>query len=302
MNPLALLNTATAPARNAVLRRGEQFLRNQIAGAVRNTGLSTYRTLQTGAPLPAALSSVKLSANTPVFRGTTIGLSSLAAGEASNKSGFTGQIEETLNKVGPALDQLFSGTPQAIQQFGAEQEKKGWGGALEMASPFGFLAAPFIPNSATATPAPVKPRPIAGLPADYKKTELQAGAAAEAFRPGAGLPGQQQAPEIPGTSMGNMAGLYEQGRSAAKTQEEMNMVRDLGLAMHAQKYGTPGQRMASTIGARNPLLDRMGLQQPSRPEVFVENPTDAFLQSEVDKKEKEVQDFLKAFNASRSTK
>ena len=145
-------------------------------------------------------------------------------------------------------------------------------------------------------------RPLANLPADYKQAELAAGAAAEQYRPGAGFPGQQQAPEIPGTSMGNMAGLYEQGRSAAKTQEEMNVVRDLGLAMHAQKYGTPDQRMASTIGARNPLLDRMGLQQPSRPGVFVENPTDEYLQSEVDKKGKEVQDFLKTFNASRGKK
>jgi len=115
-------------------------------------------------------------------------------------------------------------------------------------------------------------------------------------------PPLQSAPPIPGADMGNMGAIYQQGRSAAKSQEDMNRVRDLGLALHAQQYGTPGQRMASTIGARNPLLDSMGLQQPSRPEVFVENPTDAYLQSEVDKKGKEVQDFLKTFNASRSTK
>jgi len=37
------------------------------------------------------------------------------------------------------------------------------------------------------------PRQVPGLPTDYKQTELQAGAAAEAFRPGAGFPGQQAA-------------------------------------------------------------------------------------------------------------
>lgn len=201
-----------------------------------------------------------------------------------------GGINKISSTVNPALNNFFAGiTPEPIQQYGREQEKKGWGGALETASYLfgppgignivtpilGSLVAPLIPNSRAAAPTGLKPKP----------------------------PLEKPLPQvIPGTAIGNMGALYEQGQKAAKTQEEMNQVRDLGLALHAQKYGTPGQRMASTIGARNPLLDSMGLQQPSRPEVFVENPTDAFLQSEVDKKGKEVQDFLKTFNASRSAK
>lgn len=80
------------------------------------------------------------------------------------------------------------------------------------------------------------------LPADYKKTELEAGAAAEAFRPGAGFPGQQFNPDqdLPASAeqsmdtnpMATANALYQQGREAAKTQAEMNQVRDLGLAIH----------------------------------------------------------------------
>lgn len=38
----------------------------------------------------------------------------------------------------------------------------------------------------------VQKRPISNLPPGYRESELAAGAAAEAFRPGAGFPGQQQ--------------------------------------------------------------------------------------------------------------
>jgi len=90
--------------------------------------------------------------------------------------------------------------------------------------------------------------PMPGLPADYKQTELAAGAAAERFRPGAGFPGQQaerayqqeksrveqltkQDPELK---------RYQDAREAAKTQEEMNAARDIGMAIWAAKHGGPG--------------------------------------------------------------
>lgn len=289
-----------APFLTPLKNAGTQFARNQLAAGIRRTGTQTVRNLRNTPPgLKRELGLLGAVSNIPVVQGALVTGGGAAAVDTSNRTGFTERIEDALNKVGPSLDNFFAGiTPQSVQQFGRKQEKQGFGAALTYATPFGFLAAPLIPN---AQPQ-VTRRPVANLPSDYKQTELAAGAAAEQYRPGAGFPGQQQAPVVPGASMGNMAGLYEQGRSAAKTQEEMNMVRDLGLAMHAQKYGTPDQRMASTIGARNPLLDRMGLQQPSRPGVFVENPTDEYLQSEVDKKGKEVQDFLKTFNASRGKK
>jgi hypothetical protein len=83
---------------------------------------------------------------------------------------------------------------------------------------------------------------LMNLPVDYKETELKAGAAAEAFRPGAGFPSQQFNPnqDLPASAeqsidtnpMQYQMALYEQGRGAAKTQAEMNQVRDLGLAIH----------------------------------------------------------------------
>lgn len=219
----AFLNPVISPIR----AKANQFARDQAAAAVRKSGLGTLRNLRSGSGLTSELAALKLTLNTPVIQRGIAGVTGITAVDVANKTGLTGKVETALapkptqrepwdrvqtngdvvtswiegnlNKVGPALDRFFSGTPQAIQQFGAQQEKKGWGGALEMASPLGFLAAPLIPSSATASPAPVNPRPIASLPADYKKTELQAGAAAEAFRPGAGFPGQQQfsAPAAP---------------------------------------------------------------------------------------------------------
>ena len=50
---------------------------------------------------------------------------------------------------------------------------------------------------------------------------------------------------------------YEAARSAAKTQEEMNSVRDMGLAMWQEKYGkTPMGQPGGAIGSTNPLMQR----------------------------------------------
>lgn len=243
---LQFLNTLTAPVRSAA----NQFLRNQVAASIKKSGLNTLRTVKTGTPLEGYLAALKLSANTPVFRGTAAVLAPPVVADASNKTGLTGQIEGALNKVGPALDQLFSGTPEVIQQYGIEQEKKGWGGAFETASYLmgpgvagtvvtpiaASLTAPFLPNT---QPAPVR-RPIANLPADYKQTELAAGAAAEAFRPGAGFPGQQfSVPVVPQLSPEERAYNQERSRIAqltAATPEERSKLRDEGMRIWAAKY------------------------------------------------------------------
>ena len=48
---------------------------------------------------------------------------------------------------------------------------------------------------------------------------------------------------------------YEAARSAAKTQEEMNAVRDMGMEMWQQKYGqTPMGQPGGAIGSTNPLM------------------------------------------------
>ena len=92
--------------------------------------------------------------------------------------------------------------------------------------------------------ANVQRPPMPGLPADYKQTELAAGAAAERFRPGAGFPGQQTAADRAyETEKSRVAQLtaqdpelqrYEKARAAAKTQEEMNAARDIGMQMWAK--------------------------------------------------------------------
>jgi hypothetical protein len=244
---LGFLNTLTAPVRSAA----NQFLRNQAAAAIRKSGLNTLRTVKTGSPLEGYLAALKLSANTPVFKGTAAVLAPPTAANLSNKTGFTEKLEGALNQVGPALDQLFSGTPEVIQQYGSEQEKKGWGGAFETASllmgpgvagtiitpTIASLTAPFLPNT---QPAPVR-RPIATLPADYKQTELAAGAAAEAFRPGAGFPGQQfSVPVVPQLPPEERAYHQERSRIAqltAATPEERSKLRDEGMRIWAAKYG-----------------------------------------------------------------
>jgi hypothetical protein len=113
------------------------------------------------------------------------------------------------------------------------------------------------------------------LPADYKKTELKAGAVAEAFRPGAGLPGQQFNPnqDLPASAeqsvdtspFQHQMAIYEQGRNAATTQAERNQVRDLGLAIHKahnpQLYSTFQTPMASDR-TFNPLMANMARDYP----------------------------------------
>ena len=98
---------------------------------------------------------------------------------------------------------------------------------------------------------------IASLPADYKETELAAGAAAEAFRPGAGFPGQQVAP-ISQVSPQDRAYAKERARVEAMIKANPDMqkqdiaaarakVRDQGLTEWAKanpelaKNVRPGQ-------------------------------------------------------------
>jgi len=101
--------------------------------------------------------------------------------------------------------------------------------------------------------------PMPGLPADYKQTELAAGAAAERFRPGAGFPGQQAAERAYQSEKAAVAqqvaqdpalSQYDRDRAAAVAsgdQAKMDAVRDQGMAIWAKANPTlaakvkPGQ-------------------------------------------------------------
>jgi hypothetical protein len=100
-----------------------------------------------------------------------------------------------------------------------------------------------------------------GLPTDYKRTELAAGAAAERYRPGAGFPGQQAAAERAYQSEASRVAQltaqdpelqrYEAARLKAvapgATAEQVQSAEDIGMQMWAKANPTlaakvkPGQ-------------------------------------------------------------
>jgi hypothetical protein len=114
----------------------------------------------------------------------------------------------------------------------------------------GLFQAPGAFNTGRLQTRPAMP----SLPTDYKKTELAAGAAAEAFRPGAGFPGQQVVPnpaerayQEEKSRVAQLAAQnpelqrYEVARKAAAAQgatpEQVQSAEDLGMQIWAQKYG-----------------------------------------------------------------
>ena len=64
--------------------------------------------------------------------------------------------------------------------------------------------------------------------------------------------------------------LYAQGQRAMQTQEDMNKVRDLGLAINAAKFGTPEQRMQQTVGQVNPLMTGLTPPGPAQPVIAMD--------------------------------
>jgi len=103
---------------------------------------------------------------------------------------------------------------------------------------------PPIPTGDTTPAAP-------GLRADYKQTELAAGAAAEAYRPGAGFPGQQAALDLAYEADKRRAlQLAEQDQLAKKYQ-----VADLTKAYNTAATPEEKQRIGLQIWATtNPQL------------------------------------------------
>jgi hypothetical protein len=116
----------------------------------------------------------------------------------------------------------------------------------------------------------------------YKKAELAAGAAAEAFRPGAGFPGQQAAADRAyQQDVSRIAQLtaqdpelkrYEDARlkavAAGATPEQVQSAEDIGMQIWQQKYGnTPMGQPGGAVGRFNPLMDRtFGYQSGMSPQ------------------------------------
>jgi hypothetical protein len=68
---------------------------------------------------------------------------------------------------------------------------------------------------------------------------------------------------------------YEKARAGAKTQEEMNAARDIGMQIWQQKYGsTPMAQQGGAVGMFNPLMDKtFGYQSGSAPGQQMGEPT-----------------------------
>jgi hypothetical protein len=120
----------------------------------------------------------------------------------------------------------------------------------------------------------------------YKEEELAQGRKAEAFRPGAGFPGQQgaadRAYEAEKSRVAQLTAQdpelqrYEAARLKAvapgATQEQVQSAEDIGMQIWQQKYGnTPMGRPGGAVGTFNPLMDRtFGYQSGMAPDQLAE--------------------------------
>jgi hypothetical protein len=99
------------------------------------------------------------------------------------------------------------------------------------------------PAYASAEALGIKPGGLRNYGPGYKEKELAAGQAAENFRPGAGFPGQQaeRAYQQEKSRVSQLTAQdpelqrYAKERAGAKTQEEMNAARDIGMQIWAQR-------------------------------------------------------------------
>jgi hypothetical protein len=133
---------------------------------------------------------------------------------------------------------------------------------------------------------PAQRPPMPGLPTNYKQTELATGAAAEAFRPGAGFPGQQGAAErayqqeksriAQQTAQDPELQRYEAARLKAvapgATAEQVQSAEDIGMQIWRQKYGTtPMGQTGGAVGSFNPLMQKtFGYQSGMAPNQLAE--------------------------------
>ena len=161
----------------------------------------------------------------------------MAGFNPSFRPGSQGNLGTSLNQLGSNLMGLvrpfIQPTPYGTNPWAGSQPK---GGQY------------YGPAYGNVNVAPGGPR---NYGRDYKATEAAQGAAAERFRPGAGFPGQQggyspaaeRAYQQEASRVAQLTAQdpelqrYERARAGAKTQEDMNAARDIGMQIWAQKHG-----------------------------------------------------------------
>jgi len=131
----------------------------------------------------------------------------LTASEMGAGQGFTDQIQGALNNVGPAIDNFVGGLNLPFQQFGRNQEKRGFGSLLDMATGItgvtGMLGLnDLIPNSKPLTPAQIddirKKNPGINLPNQQTPSPSRPDGTYGSIPPSVNddLPGQKYDPSV----------------------------------------------------------------------------------------------------------
>ena len=190
-------------------------------------------------------------------------------------------MEQLLSRTGGLLNRLIGGPQQlglGALMYGSSEIQKPLKSMFGLPSTGDYLRQWEAQSGATSQ-RPPKPNgnDLRDYGSRYKELELAAGAAAERFRLGAGFPGQQSAADrayeaeksrvAQLTAQDPELQRYKKARKDAKTQEEMNAARDIGMQIWQQKYGgTPMGQPGGAVGMDNPLmLKTFGYQSGSAP-------------------------------------
>jgi hypothetical protein len=289
MNPFLqqLLNAAGKTYRKFDV----QALRNMGPAVRRGAGFGSYSTgpiTAAAKPDPGALRALSSAGLALPGAKPALGLAgTLSAANTANATGLTGAIEGGLNQVGPGLDRFFGAViPKPVQDFGRSMEQYGWGALGGFVPGERTAASISTPERAKGTQATLNGKPVYWTGSKYGwqsgPSALKAGLLGsevvgdDAFAPVIGAPlTPPAAPILPPPTQGAADRAYQQelsrtaqltaqdpellryetARAAAKTQEEMNSVRDMGLAMWQEKYGKkPMGQPGGAIGSFNPLM------------------------------------------------
>tara|TARA_E500000318_G_scaffold34428_1_gene33715 strand:+ start:54 stop:758 length:705 start_codon:yes stop_codon:yes gene_type:complete len=191
--------------------------------------------------------------------------------------GFLGQAQAGLY----GLAQTLTGGPSSILPQAVETVQQVYG-LKPKPQPTEYYGPAYASAEALGLPSG-----RGGLDKKYKAEELKAGGQTLPSAPAPVI----TAPVVPGQQAGNAGAMetYMQLKRQAKTPEDYEILDQLGMAIHQEKFGTPQMRMESTIGTFNPLMAQMGLQQPARGI----QPDKEALVDKMDQQALEAQEFLK---------
>ena len=315
MNPFIqqLFNAARNTAERAFTGYGAQTLRNMGPQVRRATGdgiLNRYAhpIVSAAKKDPSRLTAaVKGTLAAPGAKPALVYIGGAAGVSAANKTGLTGAIEGGLNQVGPGLDRFFGAvTPKPVQDFGRSMEQYGWGALGGFVPGERTAASVSTPERAKGTQAILNGKPVYWTGSKYGWQSGPSAAKAgllgsevvvdDVFAPVIGTTLTPPAAPIPPSTQRGAADRsyqqelsrtaqltaqnpelqrYEKDRTGAKTQEERNAVRDMGLAMWQKEYGQKQiGKPGGAIGTFNPLMSTGNTTQTTGNQLVVPINTD----------------------------